>query len=342
MPSAPLIYPAPVIERFTISTTGNLTLTEPQRTAYSFSVFVEKVKFSSRQEYYNFRVPEPETFWGYIQLVNRDFIQQTIQLEYRRQEIINVSNVEFVALQELRCLLGAHRKYNRRYFQALLAQAVEGDDTPPSTEDITQAEIDMDSAENTAPPIPTLSTTGIWYEFPPGFGAQITTVRIDYPSICRNANENQPAPPAPAPSAGQSGGDSSGGGGDRSAPPPPIGRRSDPLSDSPAPPPDSPSGPPTAVPGQARVSVRITGSAINGQNLGCDVLVPIDNTLVLTGSEYTTNTSDYSCTLDGSFDPGGCVGARLGFTVRFRGTAVGSFGPAGFYEVPQVVDVVAL
>jgi len=342
MPAPPLAYPAPIIERFTITNTGSLTLTEPQRMSYAFSVFVEKVKFSSRPEYYNFRVPEPESFWGYIQLVNRDFIQKTIQLEYRRQELINIENTEFVALHELRCLLGAHRKYNRRYFQALLAQAVEGDDTPPSTEDITQAEIDMDSAENTAPPIPTLPTTAIWYEFPPGFGAQITMVRIDYPSICRSSTDNQAAPPAPAPSAGESGGDSSGGGGDRGAPPPPIGRRSDPLSDSPAPPPDSPDGPPTAVPGQARVRLRITGSAINGQNLGCNVLVPVDNTLILEGSEYTTDLGDYSCTLDGSFDPGGCVGSRLGYTVRFRGNPVGAFGPAGFYDAPVVVDAEAL
>jgi hypothetical protein len=67
-------------------------------------------------------------------------------------------------------------------------------------------------------------------------------------------------------------------------------------------------------------------------------LDPVNDFIVVDG-DYTTDLSDWTVTLDGSFDPGGCVGARTGYTVRFRGNAVGGAGPAGFYDAPTVANV---
>jgi len=101
-------------------------------------------------------------------------------------------------------------------------------------------------------------------------------------------------------------------------------------------------GPRNSAGSSPAVRVRIVGQAINGRNLGCNVLDPVDDLIELTGQQYSLNAADYSVTLDGSFDPGGCVGARAGYTIRYLGNPVGGAGPAGFYDPPTVVSVEAV
>lgn len=82
--------------------------------------------------------------------------------------------------------------------------------------------------------------------------------------------------------------------------------------------------------------IRVQGQAINGQNLGCNVLVPVDNTFDLQGF-YSLN--DLSVILQGPGDAGGCPGALFGYTVLADGVAVASAGPAGFYDAPTITEI---
>lgn len=339
---APIIYPAPVREQFRLSGTGALTLTEAQRRAKSLTVVIEKVKQGSAPEYYNFRPPEPRSFWGYIQLVQRDFIVQETQLEYRRHRLIHWDRVDLQYLIELRCLIKALGALMICGFNTVLAETNDGipvdpDEFGPNVDDCLP---DWQIARDRSDQIQEDSITAIWYSFEPGFSGYITLTMQDYAKPCDDGTGggSQAQPEANAPAAGESGPNSVDGGGQRPGSAPPVNRSSDPTADIPSPPTDVPGGPPSPVGGGARVRVRVQGQVINGRNLGCQVLDPIDDLLLIEG-EYNTDLSNWTITLDGGLNPGGCVGATTGYTVRYQGNAVGGAGPAGFYDAPSVVSV---
>jgi hypothetical protein len=239
---APLILPPAQTEKFTVSGTGLLILTQAQRNARQVSLQVEKVKNSTRNFYFNFRIPEPSSFWGYIQTVSFDTVIDTFELQFRRQSIIRWDAYELEPIEQLRCLI---KESTLLLFDTATNFYIANGADP--------ALLGQDRANyllNVGQPrlIPTLPITGIYYEIDGNFLGQITTIWQVYAAPCANPAGNQSLPPPRGPGAGESGDNGSGGGGTRPATPPPPNRTSDPDSDSPAPPPDSPTGPSSPVP----------------------------------------------------------------------------------------------
>jgi hypothetical protein len=239
---APVFFPPEQIESYTLDGTGVFLLSTPQRLARRLTVIVEKVKASPVVAYYNFRVPEPQGFWGYLQIVRRDFIESTIQLEYRRQVILSVDNFTLEPIEQIRCLIKESTLFLFDNLTPLLLAA--GGDATAIGED--RAEYIL----NTSQPrlIPATPATGIYYEIAPGWLAQITLIWQDYAQPCGNPAGNQVIPPPRAPGKDESGDNGSGGGGTRPSTPPPPDRSADPDSDNPAPPPDTGDGPDSPEP----------------------------------------------------------------------------------------------
>jgi hypothetical protein len=240
---APVTLPPEQTETFTLTGTGVLLLTLEQRTSRRLSITVEKVFVGPLLSYYNFRIPEPATFWGYLQTVNRDSIIETFELKYRRESIIRWDTYELEPIEQLRCLI---KESTLLLFDTAtnfyISQGADG------------AALGQDRANyllNVNQPrlIPSNPITGIYYEIEGNHLCQITLIWQDYAEPCVNPAGKQNLPSPRSPGGGESGSNSSGGGGTRPAIPPPGNRSSDPDSDSPAPPPDSPSGPPSPSPG---------------------------------------------------------------------------------------------
>jgi hypothetical protein len=239
---APIILPPAQSEKFTISGTGLHTLTQQQRNSRQLSFQIEKVKNSTRNFYFNFRIPEPSSFWGYVQTVSFDTVIDTFELKFRRQSIIRWDTYELESIEQLRCLI---KESTLLLFDTATNFYIANGADP--------ALLGQDRANyllNVGQPrlIPTIPITGIYYEIDGNFLGQVTTIWQDYAAPCANPAGNQILPPPRGPGAGESGNNSGGGGGTRPALPPPPDRTSDPDSDSPAPPPDSPSGPPSPSP----------------------------------------------------------------------------------------------
>jgi hypothetical protein len=309
-------------------------------------VTIEKVKSNATHEYYNFRPPEPRGFWGYIQLVQRDFIAQEIQLEYRRHRLLSWDRAEIQYLIELRCLVKAIGKLSICGMDAILAlvakpQATSPVDPVPTIEECLP---DWVIARDRFDQIPREAITGIWYSFEPGFEGFITLTYQDYAKPCdaETGSQSQPQPAANAPGAGESGPNSGGGGGQRPAPAPPPERSSDPLSDNPAPPADSPGGP--LVPTGQAPKTRVTSNQFKVlTGVGCNT---VTFPLVLETEGSYPDIARWSLEKQVLANVISCPGfSTAQFQFKYDGVAIGGVqGPAGFEDsaVGQVVSVQSL
>jgi hypothetical protein len=239
---APIPLPPENKESYTLTGTGTILLTLAQRTSRRLSISVEKIFIGPLLSYYNFRIPEPSTFWGYLQTVNRDSIIDTFELKFRRESIVRWDTYELEPIEQLRCLI---KESTILLFDTAtnfyISQGADG------------AALGQDRANyllNVGQPrlIPSNPITGIYYEIEGNHLCQITLIWQGYAAPCENPSGNQTLPAPRSPGGGESGTDSGGGGGTRPANPPPPDRSADPDSDSPAPPPDSPAGPPSPTP----------------------------------------------------------------------------------------------
>jgi len=334
----PITYqpPAEKIETFTVSGTGTYVLTEEQRSSRRLSILVELVRAESGPPfYYDFRVPEPRTFWGNVQTVSRDYIRGTMPLQFRRHVIHEFDNHLVEQLHQLRCLVTAlGLDITENLLQARRQLGLAQADAQVWYENL----ID-DIANPTLRPVEPI--TALWYEIMPLMFAQVTVIWQGYAVQCNDGGfiAFQPPPRAtakdeqrPAPS----------GGGSQPAIPLPDGRKTDPLSDSPAPPPTSPSGPPSPVPGPPPFTGRARVVWGNGKVLldNCTEAVfgpiTIDVTLPTPSSVVAVGTGNL-----------GLLYNVCGFSVYDRrffitvdGVAVGqSYGPAKFTVIPQLISV---
>jgi hypothetical protein len=213
---------------------GAFTLTEDQRKARSLIVTIEKVKTGFVYDYFNFSTPEPNTHWGYLQLMARDFVIETQQLEYRRQVVKFWDNTDLDPIEQLRCLV---RKTARFMFD--LGIELSPIEAPENAQEFLLLELfENDVAHPRI--VPTQLLTSVWYKIDEGRSAFVT---IDWQGYGLNNCEFAGiagAPTGEAPKKGESGpgsggGAGGGGGGQRKGDPPPSGQRGDPGSDSPGP-----------------------------------------------------------------------------------------------------------
>jgi len=227
---APISYPPKGRQQFAINGEGSFSLTDEQRRARSLLVTVEKVKTGFVYDYYNFSTPEPNTHWGYLQLMTRDFVIETRQLEYRRQVVCFWDNLDLDPIEQLRCLV---RKVARFAFN--LGLEIQPGEQPDNAIEVTQAaEFNADTDDPRI--IPTALITSIWYKIDTGRSAFVT---IDWQGYAYNDCQFPPPSPAEggaAPARGESGpgsgGGTGGGGGTRTNSGPPSSQVGDPSSDS--------------------------------------------------------------------------------------------------------------
>lgn len=239
---APVTLPPEQTETFTLTGTGVLLLTLEQRTSRRLSITVEKVFIGPLLSYYNFRIPEPASFWGYLQTVNRDSIIDTFELKYRRESIVRWDSYELEPIEQLRCLI---KSSTLLIYDNLLPNFIAAG-VDPVLIGANRAQYLLDNGQPRL--IPTNPITGIYYEIEGNHLCQITLIWQDYAAPCVNPAGKQNLPSPRSPGGGESGNNSGGGGGTRPSIPPPPNRSADPDSDSPAPPPDSPAGPPSPTP----------------------------------------------------------------------------------------------
>lgn len=239
---SPVFLPEEQKEFLTVSGTGTLLLTIEQRTARRITVSIEKLKVTQLVGYFNFRTPEPSSFWGYLQLVQRDFIQETKQLNFRREVVLNADNSQLEPIEQLRCLI---KDSTLLLFDNLtkigIAQGLDG--APFGTD---RANYTLNNSQPRL--IPATPTTAIYYEIEAGYLGLISIIWQGYAAPCNNLEGTQTLPSPRSPGKDESGNNGGGGGGTRPTSPPPPERSADPDSDSPAPPPDSPAGPPSPAP----------------------------------------------------------------------------------------------
>ncbi len=239
---APIQEPPEQKEAFTVDGTGTLLLTIEQRRARRLSVSIEKIKNTQLIPYYNFRIPEPSSFWGYLQLVQRDFVKETQILNFRRQTILSIDNAQLEPIEQLRCLI---KDSTLLLFDNLTKIGIaQGLDPVPFGLD--RANYLLSNGQPRL--IPATPETAIYYEIDPGYLGLISIIWQDYASPCANPAGTQTLSSPRSPGGGESGNNGGGGGGTRPATPPPPNRSADPDSDSPAPPPDAPGGPPSPLP----------------------------------------------------------------------------------------------
>lgn len=239
-------YPPLQKETYTLTGTGAFLLTDSQRNARTISVTLEKVLLESYQAYFNFRVPEPQSFWGYYQWMDRDFELVTDQLEYRRQEILSRTWTAPDEVEQLRCLVRESALFLFDNLEPLLLGAGLDAEEVGSQ----RANYILNSAQRRL--IPSGVETSLWYEIQEGFAAQLTIIWGDYPKPCGDLAGRRIVPKGTASGRGDSSvGPAPSGGGIRPAVPVPPNRRADPDSDSPAPPPATPAGPPSPSLGDA-------------------------------------------------------------------------------------------
>jgi hypothetical protein len=262
---APIVYPPKGRQTFLIKGEGSFSLTEEQRKARSLVITAEKVKTGFVYDYYNFSTPEPNTHWGYLQLMARDFVIETQQLEYRRQVVKFWDNVNLDPIEQLRCLV---RKTAKFMFD--LGIELSPVEQPENVQEFVLLEL-FEADINHPRIIPENLLTSVWYKVDIGRSVFVT---IDWQGYALNNCEYtgpQVAPPAAPPKKEESGpnggGGGGGGGGARPTTPPPSNQNGDPESDSPGPtggadvPPSPNEEPPFFPPprGIYRVTTRIQG-----------------------------------------------------------------------------------
>lgn len=234
---APVPSPQEQKESFALDGAGVLLLTDEQRQAKTLSISVEKVALGPRVEYYNFRTPEPQGFWGYLQLVRRDFVEETIQLEYRRQLVYSWHQPVLDPIEQLRCLV---KDSTLLLFDNLtpLLLAAGGD-----AQQIGQDRANYLLRNGQPRLIPVAPVTGIYYEIEPDRAALVTLIWRGYSLPCEQSLPPQIQESPRAPGKDESGPGGNDGGGTRPVEPPPPERSSDPDSDNAAPPPGEPPSP---------------------------------------------------------------------------------------------------
>lgn len=257
-------------ETFTLTGTGSHVLTEAQRSARVLTVLAEKVLLNPPPQYFNFIYPEPKSFWGYCQWVYRDYINQTLDLEYRRQVLMSSDWIEAERNRQLLCLVG--RSQELAYIRLLDLLALTG--VPQEDRAVLYENWKTETAIQFLAQV--RPETALWYEVTPGFGLQITVIWRPHWEACKPGEPPVFLPP-PRGTAKDEQRPNDGGGGQQPFSPPPVGRRGDPLSDSPAPPPDSTGGPPSPVPAPPppNPNQRFSWSA-----------KPSESSIPLTGSGY--------------------------------------------------------
>jgi hypothetical protein len=247
---APIVYPPLSRQVFSIKDEGVFTLTPQQLAARSLIITVEKVITGFVYDYYNFSTPEPETQWGYLQLMARDFVMETQQLQYRRQTVKFWDNPILDPIEQLRCML--------RTSTLLLFELVADAQAVTIIDDASRAfrRAEYRIAVDTPRLIPSQGLTAIWYKVDVGRSAFVTIEWEGYAPISCPFPAPQFAPTANPPAKGES--QSSGGGtggttNTRDPGGPPQDQQSDPGSDNPGPTPganvpESPTPQPPAPP----------------------------------------------------------------------------------------------
>jgi len=309
---APVVPPQENTESFLLEGAGVFMLTPEQRRARRLSVVVEKVATAPRVEYLNLTTPEPKGFWGYLQLVQRDFITDTIALNYRRQVVITRDNPELEPIEQLRCLV----KTSTLTVFDLVATAflAAGGDA----EEIGQRRAEYLLAVGQPRFIPTLPETGIYYEIENDRAARVTVIWQGYLEPCENPGGVQYLQPPRAPEKDESSPDGANGGGTRPTDPPPPERSTDPDSDNAAPPPGEPEIPTPGEPpsgpviytvnyenrvcnfGGGQYFMQVTGGSTQGPGPATIVAVPQGTgrewRIVFTDGTFITTLSSGSAT----------------------------------------------
>jgi hypothetical protein len=238
---ASYVVPPEKKEVYALTGSGTYTLTEDQRSARSLIVLSELVLLSPPPRYFNFILPEPQTFWGYVQWMVRDYVDTTIQLEYRRQVLYKSDFVEGERNRQLLCLIGVSQEL--AYLRLLDLMGLGG---VPAEDRAVLYENWKDETEAKFL-VQVRPETALWYEVVPGYALLLTVIWRPHWEACKPGAAPVFLPP-PRGTANDEQRPNDGGGGAQPVQPPPPGRTSDPLSDSPAPPPSSSSGPPSPSP----------------------------------------------------------------------------------------------
>lgn len=238
---ATYVVPPEQKETYTLTGAGTFTLTESQRSARSLTVLSELVLLSPPPRYFNFIYPEPQSFWGYVSWMLRDYVLNTTQLEYRRQVLLVSDYVEGERNRQLLCLLGVSQELAYlRLLDLMGFSGVPAEDRAVLYENW-KTETDVKFLAQVRP------ETALWYEIVPGFALQLTIIWIPHWEACKPGQVPVFLPPPRGTNKDEQR-PSDGGGGQQPVSPPPPGRTSDPLSDSPAPPPGNSTGPSSPVP----------------------------------------------------------------------------------------------
>ena len=243
LPMAPVVLPAVKTESFRLSGLGSLVLTEEQRQSRALTIVIEKVRPVNPDgsgvvipSYFNNKYPEPQSHWGYWQMLARDFVTATGPFEYRRQVVYKYDALWAEVMARLRCFIEREHDYRNAVDETILGALGEGGPIP-GTPNIDQLKAAWEASLESQL-FPTVPETAIWYELADGWNAQITVTWQQF-AVLNCGIEYQQAPPPVVPSQGQSGPP-----GERNSEPPPAGRIGDPLSDNASPPANSAVGPP--------------------------------------------------------------------------------------------------
>lgn len=338
---APIEYPSKGRQTFTIKGEGSFTLTEEQRGARSLLITVEKIKTGFIYDYFNFSTPEPNTHWGYLQLMARDFVIETQQLEYRRQVVKFWDNINLDPIEQLRCLV---RKTARFMFE--LGLEISPIEVPENATEVILWELFAESVEHPRI-IPTQLMTSIWYKIDIGRSAFVTIDWQGYALTNCEFTGDRVAPSGEAPRKGESGpGSGAGGGGTRPKNGPPPGQNGDPSSDSPGPSPgigvppspgEQTGGDGTGVGGQTKV-VWGNGTLYNDNGCNTEAFGPV--TVYIPGDIVESRLRVGAS--DGNLLPGFCGGDSVNRAVwlELDGLAYDrSYGPAKFTVVPTIISV---
>lgn len=236
--------PAPSIETFTLKGRGTLVLSAPQVTSRALTMSVEKVISPPpvRAEYFNLRYPEPKGFWGYLQVISRDFVVSTIPLEYRRQVALQWDRAESQQLAQLRCDVIELGEFLANYIQ------VSGSDSPIELAALELLKQQFAEKRSEFSLLPVALPTAIWYDIEPGCMAQVTTEWVGFVIPCSTAPQTLPA--VHPPEKGESGPSQ------RPEKEVPANRATDPQSDNESPPGAAPVSPTSAPPGPPLSSLQ--------------------------------------------------------------------------------------
>jgi hypothetical protein len=334
---APVPLPQEQTETYTLSGTGTLLLTLEQRTSRRLSITVEKIFIGPLLSYYNFRIPEPASFWGYLQTVNRDAIIDTFELKYRRESITRWDTYELEPIEQLRCLI---KSSTLLIYDNLLPNFIAAG-VDPALIGANRAQYLLDNGQPRL--IPSNPITGIYYEIEGNHLCQITLIWQGYAAPCADPAGTQTLPTPRSPGGGESGSNAGGGGGTRPSIPPPANRSSDPDSDSPAPPPDSPAGPPSPSPAPSTPpnATKITWQAGLIYGNDCSTILPAPIIHIITGviPEPSFSVGNVGGTSPDTSCPGpAATNATRGLFLG--GSSIGpTAGPAKFIDPGNIISV---